>query len=62
MESEMSDLLKILPADRSGWRRTFWLYQAHALLDGKRLIKHPSLMPARSISTTSAPALLSTSH
>jgi hypothetical protein len=25
-----------LPKDRSGWRQTFWLYQPHALLAGKR--------------------------
>ena len=33
---EMKELLELLPEDRSGWRQTFWLYQPHALLDGKR--------------------------
>ena len=31
---EMEDLLKLLPADRSGWRGAFWLYQPHARLSG----------------------------
>ncbi|SOE84454.1 hypothetical protein SAMN05446935_4892 [Burkholderia sp. YR290] len=33
---EISLLLRILPAedDDSGWRRAFWLYSPHALLDG----------------------------
>jgi hypothetical protein len=33
---EMKELLEILPKDRGGWRQTFWLFQPHALLDGKR--------------------------
>lgn len=31
---EMQELLKTLPADRSGWRGAFWLYQPHARLSG----------------------------
>ncbi|WP_156516640.1 hypothetical protein [Paraburkholderia caribensis] len=33
---EVSLLLRILPAegDDAGWRRAFWLYSPHALLDG----------------------------
>ncbi|WP_239482737.1 hypothetical protein [Paraburkholderia sp. C35] len=36
MISEVSLLLRILPAegDDAGWRRAFWLYSPHALLDG----------------------------
>jgi hypothetical protein len=33
---EMKDLIGLLPKDRGGWRQTFWLFQPHALLDGKR--------------------------
>jgi hypothetical protein len=33
---EMKDLIEFLPKDRGGWRQTFWLFQPHALLDGKR--------------------------
>jgi hypothetical protein len=33
---EMKELLDLLPKDPGGWRQTFWLYQAHALLEGKR--------------------------
>jgi len=33
---EMKDLIELLPKDRGGWRQTFWLFQPHALLDGKR--------------------------
>lgn len=35
---EVADLLKVLPdedEDRGGWRRAFWLYSPHALLDGR---------------------------
>ncbi|MEI6002267.1 hypothetical protein H3V53_35635 [Paraburkholderia bengalensis] len=38
---EVSVLLRILPADAdadaddAGWRRAFWLYSPHALLDGR---------------------------
>jgi hypothetical protein len=32
---EMKELLEILPKDRSGWRQAFWLFQPHALLDGR---------------------------
>lgn len=35
---EVSELLKLLPSDeedRGGWRRAFWLYSPHALLDGE---------------------------
>lgn len=32
---EMKDLIQLLPKDRSGWRQVFWLFQPHALLDGK---------------------------
>ncbi|MEM5291920.1 hypothetical protein ACFQ3P_06490 [Paraburkholderia sabiae] len=34
---EVSLLLRILPAegDDGGWRRAFWLYSPHALLDGR---------------------------
>jgi hypothetical protein len=32
---EMKDLIQLLPKDRSGWRQMFWLFQPHALLDGK---------------------------
>jgi len=33
---EMKDLLELLPRDASGWRQSFWLFQPHAALDGKR--------------------------
>jgi hypothetical protein len=33
---EVKELLDLLPKDPSGWRQTFWLYQPHALLEGKR--------------------------
>jgi len=35
---DVSALLKVLPAedeDTSGWRRAFWLYSPHSLLDGR---------------------------
>jgi hypothetical protein len=32
---EMKDLVQLLPKDRTGWRQVFWLFQPHALLDGK---------------------------
>ena len=35
---EVTALLKVLPGeddDRGGWRRAFWLYSPHALLDGQ---------------------------
>jgi hypothetical protein len=34
---EVSTLLQILPpeGDDAGWRRAFWLYSPHALLDGR---------------------------
>jgi hypothetical protein len=38
LRAEVSDLLKLLPSDeedRGGWRRAFWLYWPHALLDGE---------------------------
>jgi hypothetical protein len=34
--SQMRELLEILPKDQSGWPQIFWLFQPHALLDGKR--------------------------
>ncbi|MEA3180941.1 MAG: hypothetical protein QOI59_4464 [Gammaproteobacteria bacterium] len=33
---EMKVLLGLLPADRSGWRQAFWLFQPHAQLGGSR--------------------------
>ncbi|MFL9866635.1 hypothetical protein PQR67_20875 [Paraburkholderia fungorum] len=38
LRPEVLDLLKLLPGDeedRGGWRRVFWLYSPHALLDGE---------------------------
>ena len=38
LRTEVSDLLKLLPSDeedRGGWRRVFWLYSPHALLNGE---------------------------
>jgi hypothetical protein len=37
IREEVSELLAILPSedDRGGWRRTFWLYSPHALLDDR---------------------------
>jgi len=32
---EVKDLIQLLPKDRVGWRQVFWLFQPHALLDGK---------------------------
>ena len=34
---EVVELLAVLPGegDRGGWRRTFWLYSPHALLEGR---------------------------
>jgi hypothetical protein len=36
LRPEVSELLLVLPGDddRGGWRRAFWLYSPHALLDG----------------------------
>lgn len=36
LRPEVSKLLMVLPGDgdRGGWRRAFWLYSPHALLDG----------------------------
>ncbi|CAB3736367.1 hypothetical protein LMG24238_06223 [Paraburkholderia sediminicola] len=36
LRPEVSKLLMVLPDDddRGGWRRAFWLYSPHALLDG----------------------------
>jgi hypothetical protein len=41
LRPEVSALLMILPDDddRGGWRRTFWLYSPHALLDGLRPVE-----------------------
>lgn len=35
IRKEVAELLAVLPSgdDRGGWRRAFWLYSAHALLD-----------------------------
>ncbi|MFM0721158.1 hypothetical protein PQQ73_33155 [Paraburkholderia strydomiana] len=35
VRKEVAELLAVLPSedDRGGWRRTFWLYSPHALLD-----------------------------
>ncbi|PMS14461.1 hypothetical protein C0Z18_31395 [Trinickia dabaoshanensis] len=38
VKPEVADLLRLLPGedeDRGGWRRAFWLYSPHALLDGR---------------------------
>jgi hypothetical protein len=32
---EMKELIQFLPKDWGGWRQVFWLFQPHALLDGK---------------------------
>ena len=31
----VSELLALLPRERSGWRAAFWLFQPHALLEGR---------------------------
>ena len=36
MVDEVRELLKVLPADPSGWRQAAWIFQAHARLDGRR--------------------------
>lgn len=33
---EMTELLRILPKDPTGWRQTFWIFQRHAGLGGRR--------------------------
>lgn len=38
LRTKVAELLAVLPAneeDRGGWRRAFWLYSPHALLDGQ---------------------------
>ncbi|WP_296655214.1 hypothetical protein [Paraburkholderia sp.] len=37
LRSDVAELLAVLPDDndRGGWRRAFWLYSPHALLDGR---------------------------
>jgi hypothetical protein len=30
----VSELLSVLPSDRSGWQQAFWLFQPHARLEG----------------------------
>lgn len=37
IRKDVAALLAVLPGedDRGGWRRTFWLYSPHALLDGR---------------------------
>ncbi|WCM23633.1 hypothetical protein NDK50_22500 [Paraburkholderia bryophila] len=38
VRKEVTELLAVLPAnkdDRGGWRRAFWLYSPHSLLDGQ---------------------------
>ncbi|WP_329601629.1 hypothetical protein [Paraburkholderia antibiotica] len=37
IRKDVADLLAVLPSedDRGGWRRTFWLYSPHALLDDR---------------------------
>ncbi|PRY04408.1 hypothetical protein [Paraburkholderia sp. BL25I1N1] len=38
LRKDVAELLAVLPAnkdDRGGWRRAFWLYSSHALLDGQ---------------------------
>jgi hypothetical protein len=51
LRPEVSELLSILPSegDRGGWRRAFWLYSPHALLDGQ--------LPAWVFATDSASVL-----
>jgi hypothetical protein len=46
---EISRLLRILPAedDDAGWRRAFWLYSPHALLDGSTPSEIFALDPLR---------------
>lgn len=36
LADEVKQLLELLPKDRSGWRQVFWLFQAHARLNGRR--------------------------
>ena len=37
LRTDIAELLAVLPneGDRGGWRRAFWLYSPHALLDGQ---------------------------
>jgi hypothetical protein len=37
IREDIAELLAVLPSedDRGGWRRTFWLYSPHALLDDR---------------------------
>lgn len=49
LRSEVAQLLSILPNinDRGGWRRAFWLYSPHALLDGVSPAESFANEPAR---------------
>jgi hypothetical protein len=53
---EISMLLRILPAedDDSGWRRAFWLYSPHALLDGSTPSEIFALDPLRILEVANA--------
>ncbi|MFP3554629.1 hypothetical protein SB861_28545 [Paraburkholderia sp. SIMBA_049] len=53
---EISLLLRILPAenDDSGWRRAFWLYSPHALLDGSTPSEIFALDPLRILEVADA--------
>lgn len=52
IRKEVAELLAVLPAnkdDRGGWRRAFWLYSAHALLDGQTPANVFAVAPMRVI-------------
>ena len=53
---EVSPLLQILPAqnDDAGWRRAFWLYSPHALLDGRTPSSIFSLDPRKILEVAKA--------
>ena len=52
LRPEVADLLSVLPSneeDRGGWRRTFWLYSPHSLVDDKVPAEVFALSPQRVI-------------
>jgi hypothetical protein len=56
---EVRELLTIMPADRTGWRPVFWLYQKHGALEGMRPADVFSEAPGRVIEAARGDFVLS---
>ncbi|CAH2937128.1 MAG: hypothetical protein PPHERAN_4610 [uncultured Paraburkholderia sp.] len=57
LRKDVAELLAVLPAtkdDPGGWRRAFWLYSPHALLDGQTPADVFANVPIRAIKVARA--------